>query len=56
MATIFELALKNYNRGLWTDDMLNTLLNKGKITLDEYKEIANALPVSADLEALNLFT
>lgn len=52
MATVFEMALKNYNRGLWTDDMLNTLLNKGKLTLDEYKEIVNALPQSADLDAL----
>lgn len=35
----FDIALKNYNRGLWTDDMLSKLVAKGKITSAEYEEI-----------------
>lgn len=55
--TNFEMALKNYARGLWTDDMLSKLVAKGKITSSEYEEITGeAYPedgeVSAE-EALN---
>lgn len=35
----FDIALKNYNRGLWTDDMLSKLVAKGKIISAEYEEI-----------------
>lgn len=34
-----EMALRNYARGLWTDDMLAKLVAKGKITAAEYEEI-----------------
>lgn len=55
--TNFEMALKNYDRGLWTDDMLVKLVGKGKITSAQYEEITGeAYPedgeVSAE-EALN---
>lgn len=34
-----DLAKKNYDRGLWTDDMLANLVAKGKISAADYKEI-----------------
>lgn len=37
--TNFDLAKKNYDRGLWTDDMLRKLVAKGKLTAEQYKEI-----------------
>lgn len=37
--TTYELAKKNYSRGLWTDDMVAKLVAKGKITVAEYEEI-----------------
>ena len=40
--TNFEMAKKNYERGLWTDTMLQTLVKKGKLTSDEYKEIVGS--------------
>ena len=53
----FEMAKKNYERGLWTDDMLMNLVAKGKIKSAEYEAITGeAYPedgeVSAE-EALN---
>ena len=35
----FELAKKNYNRGLWTADMLEKLVDRGKLTQEQYNEI-----------------
>lgn len=37
--TNFEMAQKNYNRGLWTDDMLAKLVAKNKITEEQFAEI-----------------
>lgn len=37
--TNFDMAKKNYDRGLWTDDMLRKLVVKGKLTTEQYKEI-----------------
>lgn len=37
--TTKEMALKNYSRGLWTDDMLAKLVAKGKISAADYEEI-----------------
>lgn len=37
--TNFELAKKNYDRGLWTSDMLEKLVERNKITHEEYEEI-----------------
>ena len=50
--TNFEIALKNFSRGLWSDDMLSKLVSKGKLTMEEYKEIVGALPATADLDAI----
>lgn len=50
--TNFEIAKRNYARGLWSDDMMVNVLNKGKITMDEYKEIVGAIPATADLETI----
>jgi hypothetical protein len=37
--TIKELAKKNYERGLWTIEMLDRLVEVGKLTAIEFKEI-----------------
>lgn len=37
--TTFELAAKNFARGLWTTDMILKLVAKGKLTSVEYEEI-----------------
>lgn len=37
--TTKELAKKNYDRGLWTDNMVGNLVSKGKISASDYKEI-----------------
>ena len=37
--TTKEMALKNYSRRLWTDDMLAKLVAKGKISATDYEEI-----------------
>lgn len=50
--TNFEIAQRNYSRGLWSDDMMINILNKGKITTDEYKEIVGKLPENADLDTV----
>ena len=34
-----HLAKKNYDRGLWTDDMIFNLVKKGKISPTDYEEI-----------------
>jgi hypothetical protein len=51
-----ELAMKNYPR-CWTDEMVQKLVAKGKITTGDYKEITgNEYPESgevSDTEALN---
>lgn len=53
---IKELALRNYPR-CWTEEMVQTLVAKGKLTSDEYKEITgNDYPEDgevSDTEALN---
>ena len=53
----FEMAQKNYDRGLWTDDMLANLVVKGKITSVQYEEITDEVyPADGEVsaqEALN---
>lgn len=50
--TNFEMALKNYSRGLWTDDMLAKLVAKGKITSAQYEEIVGeASPEDGEVSA-----
>ena len=40
--TIFDLAKKNYQRRLWTNEMLQKLMIKGKLTANEYETIINS--------------
>lgn len=35
----FEIVKQNYNRGLWTKNMVELAKNKGVITEKQYKEI-----------------
>lgn len=37
--TVKEMAKKNYDRGLWTIEMLDRLVEIGKLTQIEFKEI-----------------
>ena len=37
--TIKDMAKRNYDRGLWTVEMLSALVEKGKLTQNEYDEI-----------------
>lgn len=37
--TTKEMAQKNYDRGLWTKEMIAALVKKGALTVDDYKEI-----------------
>ena len=37
--TIKEMAKMNYERGLWTIEMLHRLVEVGKLTAIEFKEI-----------------
>lgn len=44
--TNFEMAMKNYERGLWTDDMIAKLVAKEKLTEEEYSKITNKAYIS----------
>ena len=47
MATTKETIAKNFKRGLWTEDMLLKLVEKGKISALDYAEIVGAsIPLS----------
>lgn len=37
--TTKDLAKKNYDRGLWTKEMIAALVKKGALYADDYKEI-----------------
>lgn len=37
--TLKDMAKKNYDRGLWTREMLQALVEKGKLTKAEAEEI-----------------
>lgn len=37
--TNMEMAKKNFERGLWTEDMLKRLVEKEKISAQDFKEI-----------------
>lgn len=39
MATNKDIVLKNFKKGLWSDNMVKTLVMKGKITYDDYMDI-----------------
>ena len=36
---IKEMAQKNYERGLWTIEMLEALVSKGKLSQEDFDEI-----------------
>lgn len=40
---IFEMAKKNYNRKLWTVEMLQALVNKGQLTQEQFDEIMDEI-------------
>lgn len=40
--TLKEMAKKNYERGLWTVEMLSALVDKGKLTQVDVEEILSA--------------
>lgn len=37
--TLKDMAKKNYDRGLWTVEMLQTLVDKGKLTQEDMDKI-----------------
>ena len=39
MSTAYKLAKKYYDEGLWGKDRLKALVEKGKLTEDEYEDI-----------------
>lgn len=41
MATNFDMAKRNYERKTWTQDMLQVLVNKGKLTQEDFNKIVN---------------
>ncbi|MCI7713049.1 MAG: XkdX family protein [Clostridiales bacterium] len=43
-----DMAAANYARGLWTDDMLARLVEKGRLTTAEYQEITGTAYPGAD--------
>lgn len=46
-----DMAAANYARGLWTDDMLARLVEKGRLTASEYQEITGtAYPGAAEVD------
>ena len=47
--TTKEMAQKNYNRGLWSIEMLVKLVNKGKLTSTDYEEIVGSAYIEAPL-------
>lgn len=49
MATTKETIAKNFNRGLWTEDMLAKLVVKGKLSSMDYAEIVGSSISAAEL-------
>lgn len=39
----FEIIKKNYDRGLWTKQMVGKAAEKGVITTEQYKEITGEI-------------
>lgn len=37
--TNYDIAKKNYDRGMWTASMLEKLVERGKLTQAEYEDI-----------------
>ena len=47
--TTKDIAKKNFDRGLWSVEMLVKLVNKGKLTSTEYEEIVGSAYIEAPL-------
>lgn len=47
--TTKDIAKKNFDRGLWSTEMLVKLVNKGKLTSTEYEEIVGSTYIEAPL-------
>ena len=47
--TTKDIAKKNFDRGLWSVEMLVKLVNKGKLTSSEYEEIVGSAYIEAPL-------
>ena len=47
--TTKDIAKKNFDRGLWSIEMLVKLVNKGKLTSAEYEEIVGSVYIDAPL-------
>lgn len=39
--TLIDMAKKNYDRGLWTVEMLEALVTKGKLTAEQCRGITD---------------
>lgn len=42
----YETILKNFQRGLWTSQMVHIAVNKGIITEEQYESIIENRPIS----------
>lgn len=49
MTTTKDIALRNYERGLWSKEMLIKLVNKNKLTATDYEEIVSDKFLNAKL-------
>lgn len=54
MATTKDTIIKNYKKGLWTDDMLAKLVVKGKLSAMDYAEITGSSIMEAELTEANI--
>lgn len=43
MSNVYKMAKKYYEDGLWDKNRLKALVEKGKLTEDEYKEITGEI-------------
>ena len=50
--TTKDIAKKNFDRGLWSVEMLVKLVNKGKLTSSEYEEIVGSAYIEEPLEVI----
>lgn len=44
----YEMILKNYERGLWTKQMVHIAVTKGIITEQQYQDILENKPINYD--------
>lgn len=48
----FEMIKMNYQRGLWSKEMLETLVGRGKLSVDDFEVLTGDLPEPLDLDSL----